>query len=245
MKKKLNDGWYVYSEKGKPMGGPYGTEAEANKRLQQMEYFKHMKKQAKAEHIFNKLADIAERLSIYQQHKNNAQKSEKPVQSSPKQPVNAQPKSILASQVMGQVMQDQMRQAQLKQVNQKPIVLANQAPITPAKILAQQHEIQAANEEMIKQQIKDQQLMAVVQQLMPKENIQDSENVQYIDPKIMQMLEQIYISLPPKKRIKLDQVLAYSMYQAPIRDYQGYFLDVNADKQQRPLGLLTNNVETV
>jgi len=37
-----SDGWYVISEKtGKNLGGPYKTEAEAVKRLKQVEYFKH------------------------------------------------------------------------------------------------------------------------------------------------------------------------------------------------------------
>jgi hypothetical protein len=35
------DGWHVLSEKGKNLGGPYGTKGEAVKRLRQVEYFKH------------------------------------------------------------------------------------------------------------------------------------------------------------------------------------------------------------
>lgn len=38
---KEKDGWYVKSEKGKNLGGPYRTEEQAKKRLQQVEYFKH------------------------------------------------------------------------------------------------------------------------------------------------------------------------------------------------------------
>lgn len=37
---KKKDGWYVESEKGKNLGGPYATKGEAEKRLQQVEYFK-------------------------------------------------------------------------------------------------------------------------------------------------------------------------------------------------------------
>ena len=40
MKQHQKDGWQVYSEKGKHMGGPYKSETQANKRLQQMEFFK-------------------------------------------------------------------------------------------------------------------------------------------------------------------------------------------------------------
>jgi hypothetical protein len=34
------DGWYVYSEAGKRLGGPYSKESEAKKRLSQIHYFK-------------------------------------------------------------------------------------------------------------------------------------------------------------------------------------------------------------
>lgn len=33
--------WHVVSEKGKNLGGPYKTRAEAKKRLKQVEWFKH------------------------------------------------------------------------------------------------------------------------------------------------------------------------------------------------------------
>lgn len=46
IKKHLFDGWHVYSESGKHFGGPYSSERQANKRLAQMEMFKHMKKSA-------------------------------------------------------------------------------------------------------------------------------------------------------------------------------------------------------
>lgn len=41
---KRKDGYHVISEKArKNLGGPYKTRAEAVKRLQQVEYFKHKK----------------------------------------------------------------------------------------------------------------------------------------------------------------------------------------------------------
>lgn len=43
IKRHEKDGWHVYSESGKHMGGPYPSESGANKRLQQIEYFKHQK----------------------------------------------------------------------------------------------------------------------------------------------------------------------------------------------------------
>lgn len=36
-----SDGWYVESEDGKNLGGPYETKSDAKERLQEVEYFKH------------------------------------------------------------------------------------------------------------------------------------------------------------------------------------------------------------
>jgi hypothetical protein len=41
--KKVKGGYKVLSEKGKNLGGPYKTKAEAEKRLKQVEYFKRRK----------------------------------------------------------------------------------------------------------------------------------------------------------------------------------------------------------
>jgi hypothetical protein len=41
MIKKVEGGYKVVSEKGKNLGGPYKTKAEAAKRLKQVEFFKH------------------------------------------------------------------------------------------------------------------------------------------------------------------------------------------------------------
>jgi len=43
MIRKRKDGYYVLSEKGKNLGGPYKTKAEAQKRLKQVEYYKKKK----------------------------------------------------------------------------------------------------------------------------------------------------------------------------------------------------------
>jgi hypothetical protein len=44
MIKKTKQGYKVVSEKkGKNLGGPYKTKAQAAKRLRQVEYFKHSK----------------------------------------------------------------------------------------------------------------------------------------------------------------------------------------------------------
>ena len=41
MIKKVKEGYKVASEKGKNLGGPYKTKKEAEKRLRQVEIFKH------------------------------------------------------------------------------------------------------------------------------------------------------------------------------------------------------------
>ena len=41
---KNSKGYFVKSEKGKNLGGPYKTKEEAQKRLRQVEYFKHRNK---------------------------------------------------------------------------------------------------------------------------------------------------------------------------------------------------------
>ncbi len=43
MIKKVSGGYRVLSEKGKNLGGPYKTKKEAEKRLKQVEFFKHQK----------------------------------------------------------------------------------------------------------------------------------------------------------------------------------------------------------
>ncbi len=43
MIKKVSGGYRVVSKKGKDLGGPYKTKAEAQKRLRQVEFFKRNK----------------------------------------------------------------------------------------------------------------------------------------------------------------------------------------------------------
>jgi hypothetical protein len=43
MIKKVKAGYKVMSEKGKNLGGPYKSKAAAEKRLRQVEFFKHRK----------------------------------------------------------------------------------------------------------------------------------------------------------------------------------------------------------
>ncbi len=44
MIRKVKGGWKVLSEKGKNLGGPYKTRAEAERRLKQVEFHKHKKR---------------------------------------------------------------------------------------------------------------------------------------------------------------------------------------------------------
>jgi hypothetical protein len=43
MIKNVKSGYKVLSEKGKNLGGPYKSKAAAQKRLRQVEFFKHRK----------------------------------------------------------------------------------------------------------------------------------------------------------------------------------------------------------
>lgn len=43
MIKHTKNGYKVVSEKGKNLGGPYPTKAQAEHRLREVEYFKHKK----------------------------------------------------------------------------------------------------------------------------------------------------------------------------------------------------------
>jgi hypothetical protein len=43
MIRKVKAGYKVVSEKGKNLGGPYKSKAAAQKRLRQVEFFKHRK----------------------------------------------------------------------------------------------------------------------------------------------------------------------------------------------------------
>jgi len=47
MIRKTKSGWKVVSEDGKNLGGPYKTREAAEKRLRQVEYFKHRKPQGR------------------------------------------------------------------------------------------------------------------------------------------------------------------------------------------------------
>ena len=44
---KVKGGWQVQSEKGKNLGGPYSSKAQAKKRLAEVEFFKHRAAQGK------------------------------------------------------------------------------------------------------------------------------------------------------------------------------------------------------
>lgn len=43
MIRKVNGGYKVYSEKGKPLSKTYATKSQAQKRLAQVEYYKNKK----------------------------------------------------------------------------------------------------------------------------------------------------------------------------------------------------------
>ena len=57
MIKKTASGYKVVSEKGKNLGGPYKSKAEAAKRLRQVEYFKHNKSASRLYQLRDSILD--------------------------------------------------------------------------------------------------------------------------------------------------------------------------------------------
>jgi hypothetical protein len=51
-----SDGYYVESESGRNLGGPYKTRAAAKKRLDEVEMFKHMKKKKRSDVLYHLLS---------------------------------------------------------------------------------------------------------------------------------------------------------------------------------------------
>lgn len=49
---RKRDGYFVLSEKGRNLGGPYRTRIEAMRRLQQVEYFKRRREIVERTHDF-------------------------------------------------------------------------------------------------------------------------------------------------------------------------------------------------
>ena len=63
--RKEDDGYHVRSKKGKNLGGPYSSKEQAEKRLKQVEYFKHMKEDQDLllrEKLKNKFFQISEEI---------------------------------------------------------------------------------------------------------------------------------------------------------------------------------------
>lgn len=58
------DGWYVLSEEGKNLGGPYGSKDKAKHRLQQVEYFKHQGQLKEEFNLINRTARTKEEAEI-------------------------------------------------------------------------------------------------------------------------------------------------------------------------------------
>lgn len=156
--------------------------------------------------------------------------------------INSDMQSTPAQQITLGIIAQQQRQAQMQKVNFKEIAKKLQALYnTPADMLQVQRAQLAEQEELIRKTIKSKQQEEIMKEISPKENVQDSQQEEYVDQKRLELLEKIYNSLPPKKKANFQQLLSLTQFNLPLQDYQG-FANVNYDKQMRPLGKDTTKV---
>jgi len=143
------------------------------------------------------------------------------------------PSQIIRSGLIQQQQRQEMLKQQWLKDSQK---IAQMNAYTPgAQMKAQQEQIL-----MQKLQIAAQVTMAkreeVMKTLQPRATVQNSEQFQYVDPKVQQSLEAAYYSRPISKKTTLPELQAYNTYTPNIRHYEGYFINPNQDAQMRPLG---------
>lgn len=148
-----------------------------------------------------------------------------------------------SAQVMQGIYQQQQYQAMMQGEVAKNLqnILA-QKYYKPADALRAQREQVAMQEIQIKKQIKAKQKEQEYAMIAPKEVVQNSESSNYVTPEQTAMLEQIYAGLNPKKKINLAKLSPMTQYSATMQDYPGGFIDVNYDKQMRPLGKDTSRL---
>lgn len=191
-----------------------------------------------------KQGNLVNRLKVYYQHQERAKLANAPAKSVKKAPVQQEPELMPATQqIMAEQIATEQNRIQNQKANRKNIAVAFTEPVTPAKLLKQQREELAIFEEMQKQKILNKHLNQVLKTLLPKEQRSNEENSYYLTPEILQGLEKIYLGIPEEKRISLARLLSNTTYTAPMQDFQGGFVDVNADKAQRIMGNLTTQVE--
>lgn len=156
--------------------------------------------------------------------------------------VNGQPSPTPSQRILQEMMMAQQRQAFMQQQNLPLLAQRMQEPMTVPKMMAQQREqewmMRKQQEEQVKAQIQQQTLA----EIMPKNVAQDVNQGNYMDPQRLQMLEQLYYGLPPQVQQMMIQAGKALTYEAPLRDYQGQFVDPRMQSMQNPLGDNVNDV---
>jgi len=148
-----------------------------------------------------------------------------------------------SAQVMQGVYQQQQYQANMQaQIAKNLEKILAQKYYKPADALTAQRAQLALQEEQIKAQIQAKQKEQEFAMLAPKETVQNSESANYVSPEQLALLEQAYAGFSMKKKLNIAKLAPMLQYNTPMQDFPGGFVDVNYDKQMRPLGRATNNV---
>lgn len=156
--------------------------------------------------------------------------------------VNGQPGLTPSQRIFQEYMYSQQRQAAMQKQNLPILMQRMQEPMTVAKMMTQQREQEWMQKEQITQQVKAQIQQQELAQIMPKNVAQDINEGAYLEPQRIQMLEQVYYGLPPAMQQQMMMAGKALTYEAPLRDYQGQFMDPRAMSAQNPLGDEINNV---
>lgn len=154
------------------------------------------------------------------------------------------PQMTPSQQIMAKLQQDQIYQYNLKMQD-----LAQKAqtgvPLTFAQMIQQQREQQGIQEQMAKKQVMVQQATMELQNIMPRQTVQNSDQVMPLDPNRKMQLEQIYATLGqqvPGQPPIISQTTEQILNQGYTRPFQGQFINVNADAPNRILKERTTTV---
>lgn len=173
------------------------------------------------------------------------------VNSQPAARAEAQPQPVMVNDQMGptpsqRIMQDLMmaeqRQAYMQQQNLPILAKKMQEPMTVPKMMAQQREQEWMMKKQTEEQIKGQMREQEMANIMPKNVAQDINEGAYMEPQRLKMLEQLYYGLPPKIQKQMIMAGRSLTFEAPMRDYQGGFVDPAAQAAENPLGDNVNDV---
>lgn len=135
----------------------------------------------------------------------------------------------------------QNRQHQMKLMSQQQMM---QPKFNIVEIMQNQHQQAAMQAEQMKQQILGQEKQMAMQQLMPKQTINSSDNTSYLEQQRLQILEQLYRQnfgpVPVSPQFIQAENTTYNG--PPLRPFTQPKYSIMNSAQQRPLGRLTSEV---